>query len=167
MSTERKDQAIRRECRGGSRGSLSPKIPMKTILASLTVAVLPLTAQLLVPDFRGAEESSHAEWDVFTEGKFAPNLPDVASDPDATITSVTGSAFIISSGNLYSFQAPVAVQLDDATDLTVRNVFLQVATLGSGLDRQGSKLLVEDGEGEVPTILPRLSLFAVMWVQNR
>lgn len=126
---------------------------MKTF-ALFCLSTFPLSAQFLVPDSRGTEGTSHAEWDVFTEASFAPNFPDVVTDPDASITSATGSAFITSSGNLYSFQSPISLQLDDNTDLNVRSVFLQLASLGSGLDRQGVRLLADDGKGGVAVLPP-------------
>jgi hypothetical protein len=115
---------------------------------------MPLHGQFLIPEDRGESGTAYAEWDRFTEASFSPNFPDVAADENASITSTTGSAFITSGGNLYSFQAPVNLQLDDTTDLTVRSVFVQMATLGSGLDREGARLLVEDGKGGVRVISP-------------
>ncbi len=113
----------------------------------LGLSALPLCGQLLVPETRGEEGSSFAKWDRFTEASFLPNPPDVVFDEDASITSTTGSAFITSSGNLYSFQAPIALQLDDSTDLQVRSLFLQLVTLGSGVDLEGARLVYEDHEG--------------------
>jgi hypothetical protein len=126
----------------------------------LCLSILPVSGQFWVPDSRGKEGSSHAEWNVFTEAKFAPNAPDVAPDPDASITATTGSAFITSSGNIYSFQAPINLQLDDTTDLEVRSVFVQLASLGSGLDRDGARLLMDDGEGGVRVVRPARTFVA-------
>lgn len=118
---------------------------------------LPLHGQFIVPNDRGDDRTSHAEWDRFTEASFAPNFPDVVTDENASITSTTGSAFITSGGNIYSFQAPVNLQLDDTTDLNVQSLFVQVATLGSGLDREGARLLVDDGNGGIIVLEPTVT----------
>ncbi|YCM45843.1 hypothetical protein V2O64_07425 [Verrucomicrobiaceae bacterium 227] len=123
-----------------------------TILTLLTVA--PVAAQFLTPDWRGTSLSVHAEWDVFTEAKFEPNTPDVASD-DATITCTTASAFLTGGGNIYSFQAPTFFQLDDITEFPVRNLFLQISALGSGVDVSGARLIAENLEGETVAVAPQ------------
>lgn len=126
---------------------------MKRLLFFLVLSAS-VFGQLLTPSWRNDEGSSHAEWDVFTEATFVPNFPDVAFDEDATLTCRTSSAFLTSSRNIYSFQAPISMQLDDTTGLLVRNVFLQIGALGSGVDAAGIQLIVEDDEGEVRVIFP-------------
>lgn len=118
---------------------------------------LPLTGQFLVPEWRGSDQSSHAEWDVFSHAKFEVNAPDVVPDPDAGLLCSTSSAFLTSSRNIYSFQSPLALQLNDTTPLQVRNILLQVRTLGSGLDTAGVVLLYDDAEGETVVISPTRS----------
>ncbi|MFT6178253.1 MAG: hypothetical protein ACJAQT_001524 [Akkermansiaceae bacterium] len=131
---------------------------MKLLILLLPV-ILPASAQLLVPDWRGDNEAAHAEWDVFTKAKFEPNSADVASD-DATITCTTSSAFLTSSGNIYSFQAPTFFQLDDTTDFPIQNVFLQISALGSGVDVAGARLLATDQEGETVAIFPTFTFIS-------
>ena len=89
-----------------------------------------------------------------------PNSPDVATDPDASLTSRTSSAFLTGSRNIYSFQAPISMQLDDTTGLVVRNIFLQVGTLGSGMDAAEARLIYENEQGEVQVILPSQTFIA-------
>ncbi|MDF1714308.1 MAG: hypothetical protein P1U90_18875 [Akkermansiaceae bacterium] len=132
---------------------------MKNMLCYLTL-ISPLFGQLVTPSWRDGGADSHAEWDLFTEAKFAPNFPDVAPDGDATLTCRTSSAFLTSSRNIYSFQAPISMQLDDTTGLLVRNIFLQIGALGSGLDAAGARLITEDEQGEVRVIFPTQSFIA-------
>ena len=120
---------------------------MKKLICFLTLSA-PVFGQLITPSWRGDEGTSHAEWDVFTEAKFAPNFPDVAVDEDATLTCRTSSAFLTSGRNIYSFQAPISMQLDDTTGLLVQNIFLQIGALGSEVDTAGIQLIVEN-EGVV------------------
>lgn len=118
------------------------------------------SGQFQVPDWRSSEGSTHAEWDVFTEPKFVANSPDVVSD-DATILCTTGSAFLTGGGNIYSFQAPTAFQLDDSVEGPVSNIFLQVQTLGSRMDLESARIIYKpDPEGAAVTIWPRLSVVA-------
>ena len=119
---------------------------MQKLLCFLTLSV-PVFGQLLTPSWRNDKGSSHAEWDVFTEANFAPNFPDVAADEDATLTCRTSSAFLTSGRNIYSFQAPISMQLDDTTGLLVRNIFLQLGTLGSEVDADGIQLILENDIG--------------------
>ena len=130
---------------------------MKQLLFCLILSVSAF-GQLVTPSWRGEAETSHAEWDVFTEAKFAPNFPDVVADDNASLTCRTSSAFLTGGRNIYSFQAPLSMQLDDTTDLPIENVFLQIAALGSGIDAAGARLLVEDDEGQVTVILPSRNL---------
>jgi hypothetical protein len=126
---------------------------MKKLICFLTLSA-PVFGQLITPSWRGDEGTSHAEWDVFTEANFAPNFPDVAVDEDATLTCRTSSAFLTSGRNIYSFQAPISMQLDDTTGLLVQNIFLQIGALGSEVDTTGIQLIVENDEGEVSVIFP-------------
>jgi len=107
---------------------------------------LPLHAQFITPEWRGSEQSEHAQWDSFTKAKFEPNAPDIVTD-DATITCTTSSAFLTSSGNIYSFQAPTFFQLDDTTEFPIKNLFLQISALGSGIDLSRARAIFEDPGG--------------------
>ena len=72
------------------------------------------------------------------------NLPDVAQDSptnDAQLLCSTSSAFLTSSGNIYSFLSPLALQLDDSTNFQTKNIFLQVNALGSTLELDSVRLI--------------------------
>ena len=115
------------------------------ILPIILSAPLSLSAQFLEPDWQGPSE--HAQWDIFTEAKLAPNSPDVSAD-DATLTCTTSSAFLTSGGNIYSFQAATFFQINDAAAFPIRNVFLQIASLGSSIDLTSARIIVTNAEGE-------------------
>ena len=115
------------------------------------ILVLPLQAQFITPEWRDEGEGEHAQWDIFTEAKFEPNSPDVVSD-DATITCTTSSAFITSSGNIYSFQSATAFQLNDSAAFPIQNVFLQISALGSEIDLEEVRLVTTDATGDTRVI---------------
>lgn len=119
----------------------------------LLFTILPSSAQFITPEWRGDSDTAYAEWDIFSEAKFAPNAPDVATD-DATITCTTSSAFLTSSGNIYSFQAATFFQLDDTTEFPIQNIFLQLGALGSGIDVAAARLIAENSEGETVALSP-------------
>jgi len=126
---------------------------MKVVLITF-IMVSRLAGQFLIPEWRGAGPSSHAEWDLFSHAKFEANTPDVVPDPDAGLLSSTSSAFLTSARNIYSFQSPLSLQLDDTTPLEVRNIFLQIRTLGVGLNTGDALLLHENEEGETVATSP-------------
>lgn len=126
---------------------------MKILIFTLCLTGL-AAAQLLIPSSRGEGGYSHAEWDVFTKARFEANAPDVTPGQTATLICTTSSAFLTSSQNIYSFQAPISLQLDDSTELEVTSVFLQVVVLGSGMNAEGAVLLVEDSEGGTEALGP-------------
>ena len=133
---------------------------MRSTFLFLTLTV-PLSAQFLTPNWRNSPESEHAHWDRFTSAHSAPNAPDVASDSptnDAKITGITSSAFLTSSGNIYSFQSATSFQLADSTNFPIRTVFLQLATAGSEIDSSSVRLFTTSGSGESQIILPTSAL---------
>ena len=123
---------------------------MKAIFLMLA---LPLQAQFITPEFRGSSQSEYAEWDQFTEAKFIDNSPDVAPD-NATILCFTSSAFLTSTGNIYSFQSPTSFQLDDSAAFPISNVFLQISGLGSGIDLENVRIVVDTPAGETLVVFP-------------
>ena len=125
----------------------------------LAFSSMSLTAQFAAPVWRGSEGSTYAEWDIFTEPKFEPNSPDVSTD-DATIVCTTGSAFLTGTGNIYSFQAPTFFQLDDLVDGSVRNVYLQIESLGSSIEVDTARLIYTPTGGETVSVAPRLAAVA-------
>ncbi len=101
---------------------------------------------------RNAADSSYAEWNTFTVPVGAPgNAPDVGSfgPSGANLVQNATSAFLTSSGNIYSFAEPTDF------DITLPNygygtgystrVVAQVATLGSPLLQSSLSLSYFDG----------------------
>ena len=117
----------------------------------------PAAAQFLTPEWRGEAANEHAAWDIFTEASLAANLPDGAVDlptEDARLTCTTSSAFLTSSGNIYSFQSASAFQIDDSADFPIKNVFLQISALGSEVDPDSVSLIATHGTGETSQYFP-------------
>ena len=129
---------------------------MKT-LALILLFPLQASSQLITPEWRGLPLSNHAEWDIFTAAKFEPNAPDV-SGANASITGTTSSAFLTSSGNIYSFQAPTFFQLDASSVEGIANVFLQIKALGSSIDLAGAMLIADDADCNPFAISPTHSM---------
>ena len=126
-------------------------------LIIVTVLISPIQAQFLTPAWRGQDNSEHAAWDIFTEAKLEPNSPDVSADfptLDAELQCNTSSAFLTSSGNIYSFQSATAFQLTDSTNFPVRNVLLQISALGSEIAPDSVKLVGTDASGERKAFSP-------------
>ena len=114
-------------------------------------------AQFLVPAGRGGANTEHAKWDVFTNARLGPNVPDVARDlptDDARLTCTTSNAFLTSGGNIYSFSGATAFQIVDSTNYAVRSIFLQVKTVGTALNLGSVRLVGEDLSGEVFEAFP-------------
>jgi hypothetical protein len=116
-------------------------------LLALTLLTAPLLpAQFITPEWRGSENSEHAEWDIFTSDS-EPNRPDLVIDSpseDATLRCNTPTAFVTSSGNIYDFQSAIALQIDDSADFPIKSIFLQVRGLGSTLDLSTVRLVPPD-----------------------
>ncbi|MGC6459416.1 MAG: hypothetical protein ACON4R_13730 [Akkermansiaceae bacterium] len=121
----------------------------KPIIAALLSGVS--NGQFIAPDWRSSEQSEHAQWEVFTQANFTHNTPDISPD-NATIVCTTSSAFLTSSGNIYSFQAPTYFQLDDSSPFPIENIVLQISALGSGIDLSGARLIYENSEGTTVSI---------------
>ena len=127
-----------------------------------------VNAQFIVPAWRGAANTEHAEWDEFTVAYDAAtppatNAPDVAADTpssDASIFCTTPSAFLTSSKNIYSFSSATSFQLDDSAQYDIETVLLQVATLGNSLDADSVFIVAIDENGD-PYLANPTSAFAV------
>jgi hypothetical protein len=73
-----------------------------------------------------------AEWNVINSYP-ADNTPDVAGS--GTLTETTGTAFLTSGGNVYSFSAPTAFTLSTAAlGSGTWDVYLRVAGLGTAVN---------------------------------
>ncbi|MDM4014573.1 PEP-CTERM sorting domain-containing protein [Roseiconus lacunae] len=102
----------------------------------------------------GEAGSINAEWDSFTTPVGAPgNLPDVAhfgSGANSVLTGNTPGAFIVSSGNIYSFSGtPDFTATIDTSDLAgdYTRVVAQIVTQGTAMDLSSVLL-----DGIAPTI---------------
>jgi hypothetical protein len=114
-------------------------------LTFLTTPILP--AQFITPEWRGSENSEHARWNEFTNPKNAGNAPDVVTDDptaDASLLCTTGSAFLTSAGNIYSFSSTLAFQIKDSADFPVANIVVQVKGLGSEIDLTSFRIVPPD-----------------------
>lgn len=125
---------------------------LKALLASILLSGQ-APAQFINPDWRDADLTEHALWDFFTQPSLTPNDPDIVED-NATLTCTTPSAFITSSGNIYSHQAPAAFQLDDSAPFPIHNIVLQISALGSGIDLEAARLIFENDEGTTVALPP-------------
>lgn len=100
--------------------------------------------ELLVPAWRGTAGAEHAEWNVFTSAVPGQgNVPDVGripADNGALLFCTTNNAFIASGGNIYSFSGAISLQVIDTFAAPIRNVVLQVKTLGAELDPESVEL---------------------------
>ena len=117
-------------------------------------------AQFISPSWRGDSDAEYAAWDMFTEAEFAPNVPDKHSDAptsDAALTCFTGSAFLTSSGNIYSFQSATSFQIEDSANFPIENALLQISGLGSGINLETVRLIANDPEGAPQTFRPARS----------
>lgn len=126
-------------------------------LISSSLFLTPAVAQFITPEWHGGATSEHAAWDIFTEASLNENLPDAAADSptnDARIICTTSSAFLTSSGNIYSFQSASAFQLDDSTNFPVENIFLQISALGSEIDPDTVSLIATDDSGATTQYFP-------------
>lgn len=146
---------------------------LKTLSCLALVALLAgqANAAFVVPDSaaapfedwsRGAADSVYAEWDSFSVAYDAPgNAPDVGASPssgspsgaDAVLTGLEPSAFVVSSGNIYSFSAPPAFSLSTpghgyGGGYNTR-VAAQIGVQGNPLDSGSLLLTYNDGSADV------------------
>lgn len=117
------------------------RLAARPVLAFLALAAgaTPLRAQsgqFTPPAFRGAEGALYAGWDDFASATAAnpPDRPGSAAT-GFTFTQLDPSAFVTSSGNLYSFSTILSHRID-VTGLAAApaTVVLQTRTVGAALD---------------------------------
>ncbi|MEM6911309.1 MAG: hypothetical protein AAF555_06960 [Verrucomicrobiota bacterium] len=103
--------------------------------------------QFLTPTWRDNPnmQTDLAEWDNFTSAN-GDNAPDQTSDANANanLFCTTPSAFITSTGNIYSFQSATSFQLDDSASFPIRGLVLQIRTLGNSPDTSSMRLIPPD-----------------------
>ena len=106
------------------------------------------SAQFVTPDgygwTRGTANTVWGEWDDFSSAS-GPNTPDVGTFPaplpagwqELAATCITPSAFLTSTGNIYSFSEPIEFEIVvpsyDVSGSTTA-ILLQTRTLGSQVD---------------------------------
>ncbi len=111
---------------------------------ALSAGVAGLRAQsdrFAAPSFRGQEGAFYAGWDDFTSAT-APNIPDRPGSADGfAFTQLDPSAFITSSGNLYSFSAALSHRIDlPELAATPATVVLQTRSLGAAIVPESMRL---------------------------
>lgn len=106
-----------------------------------------------VPDFRGAPGTEYGAWESFTFPHGGQNLPDLpnATTVDAALEQLDTTAFL-TSGNIYSFQAPIRCVLSDTVPEDLQELALQISTKGSEPDYAGVRLEYVDGQGQVQSL---------------
>jgi uncharacterized protein (TIGR03382 family) len=94
---------------------------------------------------RGSARSVYAEWDVFTS-PFGGNTPDVGLHPSPLptgwvtpdVSDASGSSFVTSGGNIYSFSAPLEITAVvpnfNAGPAWVTTILVQTRTQGSEIN---------------------------------
>jgi hypothetical protein len=102
--------------------------------------------RFVAPAFRGTPGSLYAGWDDFA-GATAANAPDRPGSAATgfTFTQLDPSAFITSSGNLYSFSAPLSHEIDVSGLTAPATVVFQTRTLGAAISASTVLLEVYDG----------------------
>jgi len=115
--------------------------PLCVALGTVVLVVSTATAGFVVPDFRGTENSTYQEWNVFTSAFNGPNIPDVATanaHGTAALFQTTPGAFLTSGGNIYSI-GTVTTFTAKVPDFNMgpnyrTNVVLQIQILGTNID---------------------------------
>jgi len=121
------------------------------LLALLTQS---LSAQFIIPSWRGDEGSEHAHWDVFTQRLSATN-PALAEDSptnDAQLFNNESSAIITGTSNIYSFLAPIRIQISDSANFDIQNLLIQITVLGADLDAD-SLILIPPGANTLDDVI--------------
>ena len=108
---------------------------------------------------RGDAHSTYAEWDDFASA-VQPNAPDIGMFPvplpagwtPPTVQETTGTAFLTSTGNIYSFTTVLEFEVQVPAEPMVggtTTVLLQTKTLGREID---PATIVCDGQGPVEVV---------------
>jgi hypothetical protein len=120
------------------------------------------TNNFVVPTFRGSANSEIGYWENFSVAYGAPgNAATMAgSTTGAMLTqTLSPSAFVTGSGNLYDPAAATAFTLADSVPYALGTVVLQVRTLGAELKYDAIRLnYVEAGVPRTLDPMPRLEL---------
>jgi hypothetical protein len=117
----------------------------------LVGAASPAMAGFEAPSWRGEANTTYQEWNTFTTA-LGLNEPDVAvSNPngDPTLQNLETTAFLTGGGNLYSFAAPLDLEVTIPTENLgadwTTTIFLQIRSLGTEVDPASVILISSDG----------------------
>ncbi len=141
-----------------------PRLPAVAValVAAIELGAQASTNNFVVPTFRGSANSEVGYWENFSVAYGAPgNAATMAgSTTGANLTqTLSASAFVTGSGNLYDPAAATAFTLADSVPYTLGTVVLQVRTLGAELKYDAIRLnYVEDGVPRTVDPLPRVEL---------
>ena len=119
---------------------------MRCIISVLAVTTLAgsAAADLVnpdVPSWRGDVGASYAEFDTFTQAFAAPNFADVGGGGFQLVNNgAPGTATIASSGNIYGFGGPLAIQLSSLAPINTPTQAVLNVSWG------GNMLLTGDGD---------------------
>lgn len=132
------------------------------MLAAFELCAPASTNNFVVPTFRGSANSEMGYWESFAVAYGAPgNAATMAGSTTGAILTQTlsASAFVTGSGNLYDPAAATAFTLADSVPYTLGTVVLQVRTLGAELKYDAIRLnYVESGVPRSLDPLPRVEL---------
>ena len=106
-----------------------------------------------VPDFRGAPLTEYGSWESFTYAHTFSNAPDdpTSTSIDAGLVQLDTTAFL-TTGNIYSFSAPLRCVLSDSVPADLQELALQVSTKGSELDYANVRLEYLDAGGGLQAV---------------
>jgi hypothetical protein len=118
------------------------------------------TNNFVVPAFRGLPDTEAGYWESFTVPFGAPG--NAADRPGSTTGAILAqtlspSAFITGSGNIYDVAARTGFEIRDAVPFTLGTVVLQTRTLGSEIDYAGLTFRYSNSEG-IHSVAPLVRL---------
>ncbi|MGE3309442.1 MAG: hypothetical protein AB7O66_05675 [Limisphaerales bacterium] len=119
-------------------------------LAASSACLHASTNNFVVPSFRNAADSEIGYWENFTVAYGAPGntATMTGSTTGATLTqTLSPSAFVTGSGNLYDPAEATGFVLSDSTPFTLGTVVLQIRTLGAELKYDAIRLTHTDANG--------------------
>jgi len=130
--------------------TLRLQIPAFAVLvaAAIGLGAQASTNNFVVPPFRGSANSEIGYWENFSVAYGAPgNAATMAGSTTGAILTQTlsPSAFVTGSGNLYDPAAATAFTLTDSVSYALGTVVLQVRTLGAELKYDAIRLTYLDG----------------------
>ncbi|MEO0649174.1 MAG: hypothetical protein AAFZ65_00670 [Planctomycetota bacterium] len=110
-----------------------------------------------VPDFRGESGARFDGYDVFTQGAFLPNFPDLdGSCAGTSLTQLDPAGIVTASGSIYSFGTVTSFRLDFQDAEPLLELSIQTRTIDFGAPFAGSSFLLRgtDGSGASVSVAP-------------